>query len=154
MGPRRMSRVVLDASALVALTLAEPGGAEVRSLLRAGGSISAVNIGEALDLLCRARGDPDVVAASLDGVVQAGLNVVECDWTLARRAAELRARHYHRRDRAVSLADCFAIAVAERLGQPLVSSDADQCRVARAVGVELHPIANSRGVRPQVDGPS
>lgn len=148
MGPPRMSGVVLDASALVALTLAEPGGDEVRSLLQAGGSIAAVNIGEALDLLCRGRTDPEVVAASFDGVVQAGVDVVACDWALARRAAELRSRHYHRRDRAVSLADCFAIAVAERLGQPLVSSDADQCRVARAVGVELRPIENSRGVRP------
>ncbi len=80
----------------------------------------------------------------------AGLRVLAGDRALAEQAADLRVAHYDRQGSAVSLADCFAIAAARREGASLVSSDADQLRVAVRVGVTVNPIANSLGVVPQV----
>ncbi len=79
-----------------------------------------------------------------------GLSVVACDRDLAEAAADIRTEHYHSRRQSVSLADCFAIALARRDARSLVSCDADQLRVAAMVGVAIRPIANSAGVVPEV----
>jgi hypothetical protein len=103
-----------------------------------------VNLAEARDLLAR-RG----VEGSTDEIVRRGLVVVPCDLDLADRAADVRATHYHRIDRPVSLADCIGVVTAHRTGGTLVTSDADQAAVARSVGVDVLAIANSEGVIPE-----
>lgn len=135
-------RAVLDASAIVALLDGEPGGAAVATVIASGCATSAVNLAEARDLLARRSG----VVGGTDVFVRRGLVVVPCDLALGDQAADLRAAHYHPRDRAVSLADCIAVATTRQIGGTLVSSDRDQLRVAVLAGVPIHPIANSFGV--------
>lgn len=140
---------VLDASALVALLAGEPGAKEAARLAPSG-AVTAVNLAEVRDRLVRSTRDAASVVAALERVIGAGLRVLSCDRSLAEAAADLRAAHYERIGSAVSLADCFAIAAALREGAALVSSDADQLRVAAKVGARISPIANSLGTVPRV----
>lgn len=139
-------KVVLDASAIVALLDGEPGGAAVAAVLGPGGAASAVDLAEARDLLQRRRG----ASGGTDEIVHRGLVVVPCDLELADRAADLRSSHYHPVFLPVSLADCIGVVTALHVGATLVSSDRDQLRVAALVGVPITPIANSAGVVPEV----
>lgn len=141
---------VLDASAIIAIVNGEPGASAAANAAAVDVLVTAINLGEAQDRLVRSLRDRDRVVAALDALVSGGLRVVSCDRELASEAADLRSSHYHRRDCPISLADCFAIAAAARLGSTLVSSDADQVRIATRAGVAVHPIPNSRGVIPQV----
>jgi ribonuclease VapC len=142
---------VLDASAIVALVADEPGGAEVAERLGAdGGSCSAVNLAEVLDWLIRIGGvEPTEARGAIDAIIAAGLVVVPGDRAIAITAAELRARWYHRRFAAVSLADCFAVATALELSSTLVTSDGALGRMAVRAGADVYPIRNSLGRRPQ-----
>jgi rRNA-processing protein FCF1 len=65
----------------------------------------------------------------------------------ATRAADIRARHYHWRDRDLSLADCFVIAAA-RPGDAVATSDSAVAHVARAEGLDVLALPNARGRRP------
>lgn len=143
---------VLDAGAIVALVADEPGGAEVAERLGAdGGSCSAVNLAEVLDWLIRIAGvEPTEARGALAAVVAAGLVVVPCDRAIATSAAELRARWYHRRTAALSLADCIAIATTLVLNGTLVTSDGALGRAAGKAGADVHLIRNSLGRRPQL----
>jgi PIN domain nuclease of toxin-antitoxin system len=143
-------RPVLDATAIVALLGGEAGGAEVAAVLRPGAVASAVNLAEARDQLHRKRGTGVDGATATDELVRRGLEVVPCDLRLAVDAAELRAAHYHGKQFPISIADCIGVATARQVGGALVSSDADQCALAVLAGVDVHPIANSFGVRPEV----
>lgn len=62
------------------------------------------------------------------------LEVVPFTQTHAWRAAELRARHYHRRDSAVSLADCCLVAVATPADR-IATADPAVLRMAEAEGI-------------------
>lgn len=115
---------ILDAYAVLALLKAEPGAPMVRDLLNGAESprLTAVGIAEVVDHLVRRCG-VDEDDAALD-VAQLGLtNSVRIDAPVAMRAGMLRARHYHRRDRAVSLADCLVAASAQVEGAAVVSAD-------------------------------
>ena len=128
--------LVLDASAVLALFLHEPGGTEVAALLGTGDArMSTVNAGEVVDVLVRVhRGDPDDVVAQI-AVLLSTVAPVSATTDIATRAGELRARHW-RRDQRVSLADCFVIASAEP-GERIATSDATLAAVARAEGYEV-----------------
>ncbi len=143
--------VVFDATALIAILRGERGADEAAVAGLDGGAVTAVNFAEARDSLVRSLPEMSDVGAAVDRFVDRGLSILSCDRSLAVRAATLRSEHYRRRGRAVSLADCFAIAAAEDRGVPLVTSDRDQATVARAVGVEVRAIPNSAGLLP--DGP-
>jgi predicted nucleic acid-binding protein len=80
---------------------------------------------------------------------ESALRCVPLDWSRARRAAELRARHYHRTRSPVTLADCGAIALAEQFGTELVTSDPAMLRVARAEGVAVIAVPDSSGRTPK-----
>jgi PIN domain nuclease of toxin-antitoxin system len=139
---------VLDASAVAAILRGEPGAIAAADAA-VSGAITSVNLAEARDRLGRLTGDPPSVARALDALVERGMRVLVCDRELAEAAADLRTRHYHRRRAAVSLADCIAVAAAERAGGPLVSSDHGQVALARTIGVAVRPIANSSGLVPE-----
>jgi predicted nucleic acid-binding protein len=112
---------VLDAYALVALLADEPAADEVERLLeQGGGKITVINLAEALDVLERRDRIPEsVLREALDGLPVRVLPPSESD---AWRAGALRARHYHRRRRPVSIADCFLIAAAEE-GDAVATAD-------------------------------
>ena len=143
-------RPVLDATAIVALLDGEVGGPEVAAVLRPGAVASSVNMAEARDILMRQLGKGAEGARAMDELVRRGLEVVPCDLRLATDAADLRTAHYNGKQFPVSIADCIGVATARQVGGALVSSDADQCTLAVLAGVDVHPIANSFGVRPDV----
>lgn len=57
------------------------------------------------------------------------------DFAIARRAAEIRAEHYHRSSRLISVADAVLIASAAP-GDRIATADPDVLAVTRAVEVE------------------
>jgi PIN domain nuclease of toxin-antitoxin system len=140
---------VLDAFALVALTLDEPAAAEVEAILRRGDCVvSAVNLAEALDQLGRVHGrTADELRAAFGPVLDEVLAVVAPDEAVAWRAAELRRRHYRRRASELSLADCVALA-STRSTDELATADRPLARAARAEGIGLLALPDTAGRRP------
>jgi rRNA-processing protein FCF1 len=61
------------------------------------------------------------------------------------RAGLLRARHYHRRDRAISLADCVAAELARRNGSAVATSDPHLLDTCAAEGISVIALADSHG---------
>ena len=141
---------VLDASALVAALVGEPAAKELAPILRQRPppAISAVNLTEAIDILTRVMGrDPASVRDSVDWLVAAGLQV-EPVWTpLARQAAALRARHYDRKNRPLSLGDCICLATAISTSAALATTDRHLAVLARELGVEVMALPDSTGAR-------
>jgi uncharacterized protein with PIN domain len=124
---------VLDAYALIALLADEPAAETVEELLRQGtATITSINLAEALDVLERRDRIPEEeLRKMLNGLP---LRVVPASESDAWAAARLRARHYHRRTRAVSIADCFLIAAAGD-GDAVATADQSVLETARAEGV-------------------
>jgi predicted nucleic acid-binding protein len=115
--------------------------------------VSVVNVGEVLDVLTRVhRVSERDAAEAVRRYLEEGARPVPATLELAERAALVRARHYHRRDRDVSLADCFAIATALPDGE-IATSDAAVVRVAQAEGLRVLALPDSRGRRPRIGSP-
>ena len=119
-----MPVIVLDAYALEAYLNDElPVADTVEPLLLSGEQvlISGINLAETLDRMIRVHGMPPAeLEANLLGT---GVHVTGVDEAAAFAAARLRAAHYHRSKRAVSIADCCAVALALDRDAPLVTSD-------------------------------
>ena len=128
---------LLDAYALVTFLVGGPAASQVRAVLREGDAgVAAANLAEALDVSHRVYGIPIGRAmAVLEPLFEDALRDVPLDRTIARRAADLRAAHYHRAWRPVSLADAVLVASA-RPGDRIVTSDAHVLAVATAEGIE------------------
>jgi PIN domain nuclease of toxin-antitoxin system len=115
--------MVLDAYALEAYFTMEASAPVVRDLLATGEQtlISGINLAETLDRMIRLHGaSPAGLEADLLGT---GVHVIGVDAAIAFSAARLRATHYHRSRRAVSIADCCVAALALDQDAPLVTSD-------------------------------
>jgi PIN domain nuclease of toxin-antitoxin system len=143
---------VFDAFAIIAFLLDEPAAAIVEQRLREEAEdacISAVNAAEIVDRLVRVGGQPESdVMDSLDWLVASGVLIMPIDRDMGGLAGQLRARHYRREGADVSLADCAALATAISLGKPLATADPALAAMARANGVELLALPDSRGVTP------
>lgn len=119
---QRSPRVVVDSFALLAYLQAEPGMPEVKALLSQAliGDVevylSLINYGEVLYTTERRRGvlQTRQLIAVLD---QLPIILAEPDRAITVAAAHLKARY------AISYADAFALALAERLGAALVTGD-------------------------------
>ena len=138
--------IVLDSYAVLALLKGEPAADRVEQLIAGEeeAALTALGVAEVVDHLVRIAGAGEDEAA-LD-VAQLGLvppSPVEAE--LALRAGLLRARHYHRRDRAVSIADCVAAESARRVGAWLASADPHLLDVCRDEGIDTIPLADSSG---------
>lgn len=101
--------------------------------------LTVLGVAEVVDQLVRLGGeDEDEVALDL---AQLGLlDAPALDAATAFAAGALRARHYDRRSRAVSLADCVAAETARTLGAEIVTADPhllDMCRDERITVVAL-----------------
>ena len=143
---------VLDAYAVIAFLVDEPARGEVEALLRARDPVSrlnAVNLGEVIDKMVRVRGRAfDAVIERLTWLAADGLEVVEIDLEIGALAGFLRAGHYHRRDRALSTADCHALATALVFDDSIATSDRALAGSARDEGVIVVPLPDSTGQRP------
>jgi predicted nucleic acid-binding protein len=102
-----------------------------------------------MDTLVRVIGrDPDAVRERLDWLIVGGLEVEPVWLPVARLAAALRAQHYQRRDRPLSLADCFCLASAIILDTDLATTDPHLARVGRQLGVAITALPDSTDRRP------
>jgi len=115
--------IVLDARALEAYFVGEPAMAAVGRLLSSGEQVvmSAANLAETADRMARVwRAPLDRVAGD---IAELDIHVTSVDADLALAAAGLRAAHYHRTRRPVSLADCVAAALSLDRVARLATSD-------------------------------
>jgi PIN domain nuclease of toxin-antitoxin system len=140
--------VILDAYAVLALLRGEPAADDVEALL--GGdqpaALTSLGLAEVIDRLVRLSG-VTVEEAVLD-LSQLGLarpSLLDSDSALA--AGELRSRHYHRKTRAVSMADCVAAAVAYEREVALATSDPHLLDLCHDEKIEVVPLPDSRGER-------
>jgi uncharacterized protein with PIN domain len=148
---RVLRRVVLDAGPVVSLLLDDPAAAEVAAALTGQPArISLVNVAEVLDVLVRVhRVTTDDALESVGRFLDDVAAPVVATREHAERAGSIRARHYHQRDRDVSLADCFVVAVTEA-GDGVATSDVAVARVAAREGVEVLPLPNALGRLPRI----
>ncbi|MGH3064840.1 MAG: PIN domain-containing protein [Gaiellaceae bacterium] len=130
--------VVLDASAVIALLEDEPGADAVEALLRSERArMSTVNVAEVVDVLVRVHGgDPDEVIARIEELFEAPVEATAPSFDHAIRAGQLRARIFDRRERRVSLADCFVLATAEP-GDRIATTDGALADMARDEGFDV-----------------
>jgi PIN domain nuclease of toxin-antitoxin system len=126
-------RVVLDASAVLAALLREPGAERVGRALDAA-VISAVNVAEVAAGLVRNGASEREARAVLKALA---LTVIPADEELAIDAGLMRPVA----DRAgLSLGDRFCLALARRLGSPALTTDRSWQSVAAALGAEVELI--------------
>jgi PIN domain nuclease of toxin-antitoxin system len=141
--------ILLDAYALIALTVAEAASADVERLLRQETcAMSTVNLAEAIDVLQRARSLPaDLVRSAIEPLFLGVVATVSPPAATAWIAADIRTRYYDRRLRALSLADCFLIAHASEAAA-VATADPAIADVARAEGIELVALPDTSGATP------
>jgi len=129
---------LLDAYALVAFLVGGPAAPQVRGLLREGETrVATINLAEALDVSKRLYGLPVTLAMGhLRPLLGGPLGVVPLDMAIAEQAADVRARHYHRASRPISLGDAVLIASAAPSSR-VATSDPDVLAVCRAEAVAI-----------------
>ena len=136
---------VLDAFAVLALLKAEPAANQVRNLVQAGGTtLTTLGVAEVTDHLVRIAGVTEEDAA-LDLAQLQLADPQPLHAGLALRAGFLRARHYHRRTRAVSLADCIAAETARTLSLPVATSDPHLLELCRDEGIDVIALPDIHG---------
>jgi predicted nucleic acid-binding protein len=137
---------VLDAWAVLALLLGEPAAEPVVRLIEAGdATLTVPGQAEVLDQLVRVVGAPEEDAVLT--LAQLGLPIpAPVPAAIGLRAGLLRARHHHRVDRAVSLADCVGAEVARALGARLATADPHLLDLCRDEGIATTPLPDSAGV--------
>ena len=129
-----MPAKVLDAYALLAFFLDEPGADTVRGLLidaLAGNvklAMSVVNLGEVWYAIARA-----VSPAAADQYVQRirgmAIDILDADWETTRQAALFKTPGN------ISFADCFAAALAIRLDAEVVTGDKEFAVLEGQIGI-------------------
>jgi len=108
---------VLDASALLAYLLDEPGADRVQHALATDAVVGAVNLAEVLSKLADAGEDPEV---AMDSIGALPLELVPFDGDLALESALLRPSTS---SAGVSLGDRACLALGRRLGRPVLTAD-------------------------------
>jgi predicted nucleic acid-binding protein len=133
--------ILLDAFALIALLAEEPAADDVEALLRRGeAAITAVNLAEALDVLQRVERIPrERLEALTAPLVGERMTLVPVDERIARDAADIRARRYHRTRAPLSLADCILLA-ATGASDSLATADVPLIRAAEAERVTVRAL--------------
>jgi ribonuclease VapC len=139
--------IVLDASAVIAFLRDEPAAAEVEALLRDGrATLTAAGLAEVVDHLVRVAGQAEELA--LADLAQLDLlDAIPVDVAIGVHAGRVRARRYHHRRAAVSLADCLGLAAARARGAALATTDPHLLDVCLAEGVAHVALPRSDGSR-------
>jgi predicted nucleic acid-binding protein len=145
---------LLDAYALVAFIADEPAAGEVEPFLRGrDAQIIVVNLAETIDVTQRVHGrSADEVRAALEPLLLGGaLSITVSQEADAWLAASLRASHYDRKTRALSLADCLLLAHAVAGNDVIATADPALAVAARGEGVGIVALPDSTGKRPESD---
>jgi len=126
-----VSSDVLDASALLALLNAEQGSEQVQAALAAGATMSAVNLSEVVAKLSEAGLSEAAIRSVLDSLA---LDVVDFDADQAYDAGLLRQAT---KPAGLSLGDRACLALAQRLGLPVVTADRNWRHMQLGVTIRL-----------------
>jgi predicted nucleic acid-binding protein len=138
--------IVLDSFAVLALLRDEPAAARVQQLIEGEDetALTTLGISEVIDHLVRLMGAEEDEAV-LD-MAQLGLaSPSPIETAMAVQAGFLRARHYHRKNRAVSLADCIAAETARSTGSRLASADPHLLDLCQDEGITVIALPDSEG---------
>jgi predicted nucleic acid-binding protein len=141
---------LLDAYPLVAYLTGEPAADEVKSLLGETDAVATpLNVAEAIDVACRVYGAREqAVRGAIELLVANGLLTVSIpDLAAGFRAAELRIAYYRRRERPLSLADCFLLGAAGPEDR-VATADPAVAEVARLEGIDVIALPDSSERRP------
>jgi predicted nucleic acid-binding protein len=135
--------IILDGYAVLALLRDEPAAGAVRQLIESGeAALTVLGVAEVLDHLVRLAGAVEDEAA-LD-VAQLALDPSPpLPLEIGTRAGLLRARHYQRRTRALSLADCVAAETARQMGASLATADPPLLATCAAEGIAIISLAGT-----------
>jgi predicted nucleic acid-binding protein len=138
--------IVLDSYAVLALLKDEPAATQVQQLVedQNDAALTPLGIAEVLDHLVRLAGaEEDEAVLDLAQLGLATPTAVGAE--LAVRAGLLRARHYHRKNRAVSLADCVAAETARPRNSQLASADPHLLDLCQDEGIAVISLPDSSG---------
>jgi PIN domain nuclease of toxin-antitoxin system len=113
---------VLDASALLAHLNEEEGASAVRQAMADGAVISVVNWMEVLSKIAERGEDPELAAAEMKGAGLIG-GVVSVEAVTEQDSIEAARLRPLTKERGLSLADRSCLALAARLGLPVVTGD-------------------------------
>ena len=138
--------IVLDSFAVLALFRDEPAAPLVQHLVESEEDVAltALGVSEVLDHLVRILGAEEDEAV-LDLAQLSLTPPISVDLGVATQAGLLRARHYHRKSRAVSLADCVAAASAQVTRAQLASADPPLLDMCQEVGIAVVALPDSTG---------
>jgi ribonuclease VapC len=125
---------VLDTSAVLAILFREAGQDAVRTALREGAAISAVNFAEAVARLVRDGMAPELAAAALSALPIA-LHDLGLDLATGTGALYAQTRQF-----GLSLGDRACLALAKQEGVPVVTGDRAWLQAGPLVGVEVRLI--------------
>ncbi len=133
-----MRNYVLDSYAMLAYFQNEAGAQSVQQLLSESASdesalfISCINLGE-IAYITRRKSGPETAEFIVSAVDMLPIEVVGVDRELALGAAEIKA------DYPISYADCFALALAKRVGGTVVTGDPEFEKVGDQVPIQWLP---------------
>lgn len=122
--------IVLDASALMALLLREPGSEIVAERISES-AMSAVNLAEVLARMSRERVAPRALVPKLDAL---GLTIVDFDQPQAVIVSEIRE---FARGEGVGLGDCCCMALALHQAWPVLTADRIWTKLGLQIDVQL-----------------
>lgn len=135
---------LLDANALIAVVRGEVAMEKVLGILREGSTaMTTVNLAEVYDSVARKVGLSHAeIGEVVEPLFQGPIAPVSVDVELARRAAEVRSAHYHRKHQALSLADCVLLAAAGE-NDRIATADPDVLTAAGKLGIETIELPSS-----------
>lgn len=110
------------------------------------GHLTSTGLAEVIDRLVRVHGH-DLEDVVLDLAELGLLDALPVDPVDGMGAGLLRAQHYHRSQRAVSLADCVVAQVARRRDGQLATADPHLLDLCDAEGISVIPLPDSTGRR-------
>lgn len=137
--------IVLDAFAVLALLKDEPAAPQVR-LLIGEAHLTSNGLGEVVDQLVRVLGH-DVEAVLLDLAELGLLEALSTEAMDGVRAGLLRAAHYHRATRAVSLVDCTVAEAARSREERIATADPHLLDLCHDEGIPVIALPDSHGRR-------
>ena len=126
-----MSEIVLDASALIAALLGEPGEEKVRAAVAAGAALSTVNLSEVVSHFARRGHGRDAI---LDLLAPLPIEIVSFDSALAATAGLL---VNETRSAGLSLGDRACLALAQHRAAQVMTADRAWSKLGRTLGLDI-----------------